>query len=483
MKRLVFLTAILSPFFAFSQTNKPATDEGYELKVTFKPFKNQWIFLGHYYGKQLPIIDSVMVNDKSEGVFKGDKKLGEGVYLVGYPNKMGFFEFLVGKQQHFSIVADSTDMSTIKYQNSPDNQLFISYRHAMDQLGKQIDSAKQLLPAANESKAKEINEFITKENKSIKEYRADIAKKNPSSPLAFLLKLLEEPEVPPAAKHPDGKYDSAFAYQYYKSHYWDGIYFYDDRLLRTPIFEPKLDKYFEQIVMPHPDSVIKEIDYMLGFASVNEEMQKFLLLKFVNRYLTQKYMWEDKVFVHLYEKYFSQKTYPWLNEKGMKTIQDRAYSLYANILGNAASDIELPDTSGKNISLYSLNSPYTVVLIWDPTCSHCKEIVPKVDSMYENKWKTQGVKVFSLAKETEGTRNDWLKFIHEHHLQDWINVYYSKADDKARIDAGIPGYSQLYDVLSFPTLYLLDKDKHIIAKKLSYDQINEVLQQKISGPR
>jgi len=30
---------------------------------------------------------------------------------------------------------------------------------------------------------------------------------------------------------------------------------------------------------------------------------------------------------------------------------------------------------------------------------------------------------------------------------------------------------------------LLDKDKHIIAKKLSYDQINEVLQQKISGPR
>jgi hypothetical protein len=62
-------------------------------------------------------------------------------------------------------------------------------------------------------------------------------------------------------------------------------------------------------------------------------------------------------------------------------------------------------------------------------------------------------------------------------------VYYSKADDKARIDAGIPGYSQLYDVLSFPTLYLLDKDKHIIAKKLTYDQINEVLQQKISGPR
>lgn len=314
-------------------------------------------------------------------------------------------------------------------------------------------------------------------------YRAEVVKKNPASTLSFLLKLLDEPEVPPASQHPGGKYDSAFAYHYYKSHYWDGVSFYDDRLLRTPIFENKLDKYFEQIVVPHPDSVIREIDYMLGFASVNEEMQKFFLLKFVNRYLTQKYMWEDKVFVHLYEKYFSQKTYPWLNEKGMKTITDRAYSLYANILGNAASDIDLPDTAGKNISLYSLTSPYTVIVIWDPTCGHCKEVIPKVDSLYKNKWKTQGVKVYSLAKETEGNRNDWLKFIREYHLQDWVNVYYSKADDKARIDAGIPGYSQLYDVQSFPTLYLLDKDKHIIAKKLTFEQINEVLQQKISGPR
>ena len=119
------------------------------------------------------------------------------------------------------------------------------------------------------------------------------------------------------------------------------------------------------------------------------------------------------------------------------------------------------------------------MVIWDPTCGHCKEIVPKLDSLYDNKWKSEGVKVFSLAKETDGTRNDWLNFIHQHNLQQWSNVYYSKADDKTRIDAGIPGYSQLYDVQSFPTLYLLDKDKRIIAKKLTYEQIDQVLQEKL----
>jgi len=474
MKRIASLIVLLVSITFFAQS------QGYEIKVSFKPFKNEYVYLGHYEGKQLPIIDSVVVNDKSEGTFKGEKSLGEGVYLIGYPNKQGFFEFLVGKDQHFSIQADTSDLQNVSFTNSPDNDLFINYQHFMWVNGKRIDSAQKALASAKSRKdSLALTDIIAKTNQLIREHRLDIIKKNPDATLSFLLVLLEEPQIPPASQQPGGKYDSTYAWQYYKSHFWDGINFYDDRLVRTPVFESKLDKYFDQVVYPHPDSVIKEMDWMLGYASINEEMQKFLLMKFVNRYYSMKYMWEDAVFVHLYEKYFAQKTYPWLTDKGVKTIQDRAYSLMANIMGNPAADIDLPDTSGTHVALYSLRSPYTVVVIWDPTCGHCKEIVPKVDSIYRQKWKAEGVKIYAMAKETDGTKKDWLSFIRQHHLEDWSNVYYSKADEKARVDAGIPGYSQLYDVLSFPTIYLLDKDKRIVAKKLSFDQINEVLQQKI----
>jgi thiol-disulfide isomerase/thioredoxin len=476
MKRILFFLAVLTSISSFSQ--KP----GYEIKVVFKPFKNQYVYLGHYEGKQLPVIDSALVNDKSEAVFRGANALPEGVYLIGYPNKQGFFEFLVNKEQYFSINADTTNLQKIVFTNSPDNVLFINYQQFMAEHGKKIDSAQRALALAkNKNDSTALMDLMTANNKTIRDYRLGIMKKYPDATLTFLLKMLREPEVPPAAQQQGGKYDSTYAWQYYKSHYWDGINFYDERLVRTPVFEPKLDKYFEQVVFPNADSVNKEIDWMLGYASINEYNQRFLLMKFVNRYLNMKYMWEDAVFVHLYEKYFSQKTYPWLTEKGVKTIQDRAYSLMSNILGNPAADIELPDTSGKHITLYGLNSPYTVVVIWDPTCGHCKEIVPKVDSLFEQKWKAEGVKIFAMAKETEGSKKDWLNFIHQNHLDDWANVWYSKADEKARVDAGIPGYSQLYDVISFPTLYLLDKDKRIVAKKLSFDQIDEVLQQKIKA--
>ncbi|MDP4263553.1 MAG: DUF5106 domain-containing protein [Bacteroidota bacterium] len=478
MKKLLLIPFLLAVVIVFAQN-------GYEIKVTLKPFKNQYIFLGHYSGKQYPIDDSVKLNDKSEGVFKGAKKLGGGIYLIVYPAKNNFFEILLDKQQHFSVVADTATVKKEKsFINSPDNLLFNTYQSYMAEKGKEIDVARTNLSMSTTSRdSARWNNQLKKTDSIIAAYRKNIIAKNPTSILSTLLHLMEEPEVPPATKQPGGKYDSAFAYHYFKSHYWDGINFWDDRITRTPasLFDERLDKYFNTLVYPQPDSVISELDWMLGYASISEEMTKFLLVKFVNRYLNQKYMWEDAVFVHLYQKYFSQKEYSWLTPQGEKVIRDRAYSLMANIMGNPAENIALPDTAGKITSLYTDTSRFTIVCFWDPTCSHCQEALPVLDSMYRAKWKAAGVKMFAIAKETSGTKKDWLSFINDHHLQDWTNVYYSKADEKTRVDANIPGYSQLYDVQTLPTVYLLDKDKRIVAKKLTWQQTDDILQLKLKN--
>lgn len=476
MKRFLFFALLGLSLAAPAQNN-------YEIKVTFKPFKNQYIYLGHYFGKTYPIIDSAKLDANSQAVFKGNKKLPGGIYLVGYPNKAGFFEILVDKQQQFTIKADTATLSKgAQFENSPDNNLFINYQQFMAVKGKRISELQaQLKTAGNKADSTRITDELAKEDKAITTNREEIIKKNPSSLLSTLLITMREPELTGALKNPANKEDSLAAYNYYKGHYWDGVNFWDGRLAYTPFFEEKIDKYFNQLVVPNPDSVIKEIDWMLGYASINEEMNKFLLIKFVNRYLNQKYMWEDAVFVHLFEKYFSQKTYSWLNEAGKKTITDRAYSLMANILGTPASDIELPNQEGTPVSLYALQASYTIVAFWDPTCGHCKEVLPKLDSFYQAKWKADGLKLYAVAKETDGTKKDWLGFIADNKLQEWSHVYYSKEADKARTDNGIPGYSQLYDVQSFPTLYLLDKDKRIIAKKLTYQQLDEIVQLKKKG--
>ncbi|MES2880672.1 MAG: thioredoxin-like domain-containing protein [Bacteroidota bacterium] len=472
MKITATLTSLLLCFFSFAQN-------GYEIKVTLKPFKNQYIYLGHYYGKQLPIIDSVKLNANSEGIFKGTQKLGGGIYLIGYPDRARNFEMLVDKNQHFSVFADTLTPQKITFLNSAENDGFKAYQQYMSSNGQALDGLYKKRVGLGKEDSIKLAIQIDELNAKIKKYRTDIIDKEPSSLLAALMLAMKEPEVP--YNDVAAKTDSLFAYKFFKKHFWDGVSFADDRLSRTPFFESRVDKYFEQLVYPSSDSVIKEIDWMMSYANVRDDMQKFMLLKFVNRYLNQKYMWEDAVFVHLFEKYFAQKNYSWLTDKGRKMITDRAYSLMANLMGTPAAEIELPDSTGKMRNLYGVDAAFTVVAIWDPTCGHCKEVLPKLDSMYQAKWKSYGLKIYALAKETDGKKTDWTSFIQKHNLGNWQHVYYSKDAEAARVKAGMPGYSQLYDVQSFPTLYLLDKDKRIIAKKVTFEQVDEILNHKLQN--
>jgi len=191
-------------------------------------------------------------------------------------------------------------------------------------------------------------------------------------------------------------------------------------------------------------------------------------------------MGQDAVFVHLFEKYHSKGVSNWLNEKQMTAISNRAYMLMSNLIGEQAANLEMTDTSGNTSTLYDVKSGYIVICFWDPTCGHCQIEVPRLDSIYQAKWKNEGVKMYGVLSEAH-EKEKWKQFINEHHLQDWINVYQTDEQKKAIEDAKQPSYKQLYDVVQTPTLYLLDKDKRIIAKKLTLEQMDEVLQVKIKN--
>lgn len=188
----------------------------------------------------------------------------------------------------------------------------------------------------------------------------------------------------------------------------------------------------------------------------------------------------DAVFVHLFEKYHSKGLTNWLNEKQMEVISRRAYMLMANLIGEKGANLEMIDSSGKPTSLYDVNADYTVICFWDPNCGHCKEEVPRLDSIYQASWKKHNVKIYAVLTPDakENIKPEWLKFITEHKLNEWTHVYKTREMEDADFAAQKPGFRQLYDITLTPTLYLLDKDKNIIGKKLTLLQLNELLEVK-----
>ena len=451
--------------------------QGYQINLQSN-YKAGIVYLTYYMGKNFILQDSAAVSNTGKSVFKATQKLPGGIYVLVFPGKRLTADFLIDKEQIISINADTNQLDKIVITGSPANVIFKQYQKFVNIKGKQLQDEKTQFSMAKNAADSAMHEAAYKKySKDLNDYRLGIVRDKPTSMMAVLLNALKEPAFPQgiAVTHQD----SVNNYNFFKQHYWDGITFMDDRIIRSPFFLPKLETYYREVMPQSSDSLIKDIDYKLLLARTNTEMYKFLLNWFTDEYISPKYMGQDAVFVHLYEQYHSKGITTWLNEKQHAAITKRAFMVMANLIGEKAADLDFVDVNGKASPLYSVDAAYTVVVFWDPTCGHCKQELPRIDSIYRASWKQKNVKIYAVLSEPEKLKTEWISYINEHKIGDWTNVYQSKESLEAETKEQRPSYRQLYDVVVTPTMYLLDKDKRIVAKKLTLEQINDLLEVKI----
>ena len=454
-----------------------AKAQGYQINLQSN-YKSGIVYLTYYMGKNIILQDSAAVSNTGKSVFKAAQKLPGGIYVLVFPGKRLTADFLIDKEQIISINADTNHLDKILITGSPANTIFKQYQSFVNVVGKQMQQEKEQFNLAKNAADSAKHETAYKKYSTVlNDYRLGIIRDKSTSMMAVLLNALKEPVIP--TKMAVTHQDSLDNYNFYKQHYWDGITFMDERIIRTPFFLPKLETYYREVMPQSSDSLIKDIDYKLLLARTNPEMYKFLLNWLTDEYISPKYMGQDAVFVHLYEQYHSKGITTWLNDKQHEAITKRAFMVMANLIGEKAADLDFVDVSGKPSSLYNVDAAYTVVIFWDPTCGHCKQELPRVDSIYRASWQQKNVKIYAVLSEAEKLKPEWKTFINEHKIGDWINVYQSKESLELETKEQRPSYRQLYDVVVTPTLYLLDKDKHIIAKKLTLEQINDLLEVKI----
>lgn len=473
MKRL-FLPMLFCLVCAF------ATAQNFKVTLHAPQYDSGLAFLTYYSGKNFNIEDSAAISNKGTAIFQGKKRLPGGIYSIFLPGKTKYADFFIDKDQDIAVSLDTTDLvNKMIVTGSKEDELFRGYQKFVAAKGKIWETERKLY---NESKTKADSALheanYNKVNKELNDYRDDIMKTQPQSMLAIMLNAMKEPPI--LHSKPANHADSLENYYHYKKHYWDGITFMDERIIRSPFFLPKWEKYYRDIIVQHPDTIIKSLDYQLLLARSCPEMYKFILNWSTDEYISPKYMGQDAIFVHLFEKYHGPGLTSWLNEKQMEAIKRRYYMVVSSLIGAKAPDLEMLDTAGRPSTLYNLKADYTVVVFWDPNCGHCKEEIPRLDSFYKASWKKQGVKVFAVlsADGKDDVKPAWKKFIHDHNLDEWANVYQTKEKEEADVAAQKPSYRQLYDVIMTPTILLLDKDKNIMAKKLSLKQIDELLQVK-----
>lgn len=441
--------------------------QGYEITVKIKGYQSGYLYLGHYMGKTTYVMDSARINENGVAVLKGAEKQPGGIYLIVLPGKKKYFEMLMDQVQTFSIEADTSSlMEKTVFKGSPDNEMFTAYNRFLSTQGSAREEIqRQLAAARTAADTAKVAPLSAQLGKKLQQYRDDVVAKHPKSLLAAIFKAMRDPEVKPMPKKADGTLDSTYPYRYFKAHYWDDVDLADGRLVRTPILETRLNRYFTQLVAPVPDSVIVEADALIAKTGKDKESFKFLVWWLTLHYETSPIMGMDAVFVHLVEKYYVTRKAYWVTEEQNEKIINRAYTIAPNLIGQKGAALPLTDTTGKPASLYDIKAKYTILVFWDPTCGHCITEIPRLDSAFNASWKQKGAVMFGVK--TEGTQEEWLKFIKDKKLKGWIHAW----------DPGYKSnYRRFYDVYSTPLVYLLDENKKILAKRLGVEQLEEFLQ-------
>jgi peroxiredoxin len=441
-----------------------AQENGYEISFRVNGLKEgSKCILANYYGGSQYIQDSAFVTN-GKTVFKGKEPLAQGVYIF-LPEGRPYFDFIVDKTQHFSLKTDTADyIKNMKTEGSEENLLFYQYQKFVQ--SKQADtkllqsaksSANKDSVARAEKKLKEIDE-------QIKKYRADLVAAHPKTFVAKLLLLLTEPKIPEIPVLPNGRKDSTFEGRYYKQHFFDNIDFSDERLLYTPVFHSKIKYYLDKLTIQEvdpPDSLNAAVKLILDKAKANKEVFKYLLNWMTYTYESSKVMGMEAVFVFIVENYHMKDQAQHLDSTRLYKITDKARMLKFTLLGTPAYPFSMKDTTGKTVALYDIKAKYTILVFWDYDCGHCKKEIPDLAKHYREKLKALGVEV--IAVESEQPDPKWKKFIREHDLN-WINV--GETDDYQRAVI-----KKVYDIYVTPTMYLLDGNKRIRAKRISVEQL------------
>jgi thiol-disulfide isomerase/thioredoxin len=443
--------------------------KGYEISFTINGLSDSTVYFAYHLGDKQYVKDSVKTDKSGNGHFSGTESLPKGIYMIVLPGRK-YFEILISDDQIFSVTCSWSDyFKTLKFSGSDENSAFIEYQKSwilMQEMAGRIN----IRIKNNKSNADSIailSDMYRNQEEKMKGYLNDVINTNKGSLLALLIKAMLPVDVPrislpPNTVNPDSvKWIRSYLYN--KDHFFDNIDFTDERILRTPILQGKLDVFFSNVVIQLADSIDKEIDKIIKRCSSNYKIFQFVSVYLFNHFRESEVMGHDAVMVKLADDIYLSGKADWTTKEWRDNLRNEVDRIRPNLIGVKGHDLVMDTYNGTSVTLYDIKGEFTILLFWEPDCGHCQEAIPKLKAYYD-KVKNAGVEVFTVCTTADKTK--WEKYIKDNSLT-WINGW-----DPRRLT----NFDYYYNIQSTPTIYVLDKNKVIIAKKLSVESIGPFIE-------
>lgn len=251
---------------------------------------------------------------------------------------------------------------------------------------------------------------------------------------------------------------------YLVRHYWDNVNFADTNYIHHPeVTEQAWVDYIDILKLvpaKDADAGLKEV-----FAQAEKSKKNYLYLAgLADKYLynPNSPMRNEELYIPVLDALIAT---PVLDNVEKIRPQARRELAQKNRIGTKAINFTYTLASGKKNTLYALNAPYTLLFINNPGCHACAETIgelkgsPAISRLLSQK----RLQLLSLYPDEE--LDEWRRHVSDF-PPEWINGYDAKQSIKEK---------NLYDLKAVPTLYLLDKDKKVLLKDVTAEEVDRYL--------
>lgn len=248
---------------------------------------------------------------------------------------------------------------------------------------------------------------------------------------------------------------------YLIDHFWDNFNFADTTLISDSEFtERALAEHITLIKRANSAKSNNALKTLMRRASVDSAM----LHHFIN--ITEKYLYNPNSPLRDGELYISVLEgiieLPNLDEIYKIRPKYQLNLEKKNRVGELATNFKYTLASGATSTIYAVKSKYTILYFSNPDCTECARVKQYImDTPLFNGNKE--LQIISIYPDKDLTI--WQDAVNTF-PKEWINGY----------DKGVVSDNSLYDLRAIPTLYLLDKDKRVILKDATIEQIHNYLQ-------
>jgi thiol-disulfide isomerase/thioredoxin len=465
MKKLFCIILFISTgFFCSGQQTT-----GFEITVSINGLQDSSVYLAYHLGDKQYIKDTINLDKNGTGVLSGKTPLPMGIYMIVLPGN-NYFELLISDDQYFGISCSLKDyFNTLKFSGSQENEAFLAYQKNWLSLQEQAGKINQRIQK-NQQKSDSLK-ILTVEQKllenKMKSYLRTVINENNVNLLSVLVKALlpiDVPEfsIPANSPNPDSV-RALKSYLYNKNHFFDNLDLTDERILRTPILDARLNAFFSNVVIQVPDSINAEIDKLIAKCQGNYRIFQYVAVFLFNHFRESEIMGFDAVMVKLADDIYLSGKADWVSDEFITDLRKQIDLIRPNLIGKKAENLVMNTYNGVYASLYDIKKEFTILYFWEPDCGYCQTETPVLKEYYD-KVKNTGIEVFAIC--TQSDKAAWEKYIAENKLL-WINGW-----DPDRLTH----FDYYYNVQSTPLVYILDKDKRIIAKKLAVEDIGSFIE-------